>query len=212
MGARNASRRTLLTKDDMLRPALGVAASAAMRTTIVTLAALPLLGLRTLDLPPQNLPILGGSGGTAFSRDCGAGRALSGVRYRSGAVIDAIGIQCRPVLADGSLGPESAIGTLAGGGGGTIAVASCPSGTVVTGLRVRFGSYVSYVILTCRAWRSSARTWSTSTPAAVSLGSVLTPASATTDQACEASQQPGSGLRGRAATFLDGVGLVCDEP
>lgn len=196
----------------MLRPGLGVAASAAMRTTIVTLAALPLLALRALDLPPQNLPILGGSGGTAFSRDCGAGRVLSGVRYRSGAVIDAIGIQCRPVLASGSLGPESALGTLAGGGGGTIAVASCPSGTVVTAMRVKFGSYVSYVILTCRPWRSTARTWSTTGASAVSLGSVLTPSSSTTDQGCEASVQPGSGLRGRAASFLDAVGLVCDEP
>ena len=50
-------------------------------TALATL--LPRLALTSSDLPPQNLPILGGTGGTAFSRDCGAGRVLSGVRYRS---------------------------------------------------------------------------------------------------------------------------------
>jgi hypothetical protein len=174
---------------------------------------LPLLALGGSDLPPQNLPVLGGSGGSAFSRDCGAGRVLSGVRYRSGLVIDAIGLQCRPVLSGGSLGPESSVGTLAGGGGGTIAVASCPSGDVVTGLRVRFGSYVSYVIVSCRGWHRDTRTYTTtSSVAAVSFGSVLTPSSATKDEACESSRQPGSGIRGRAATFVDAIGLVCDEP
>ena len=184
----------------------------ALRVATAAAALVPRLTLGPSDLPPQNLPILGGSGGSAFSRDCGASHVLSGVRYRSGAVIDAIGLQCRPVLSDGSLGPESALGALAGGGGGTIAVASCPGGTVVTGLRVRFGSYVSYVILTCRPWRPATRAYETSRGSAVSLGSVLTPSAATTDQACESSLQPGAGVRGRAATFLDAVGLVCDEP
>jgi hypothetical protein len=183
-----------------------------MRTRLF-LPTLALVAFAASDLPPQNLPILGGSGGTAFSRDCGAGHVLSGVRYRSGMVIDALGLQCRPVLGDGSLGPESAVGALAGGGGGTIAVASCPAGRVVTGLRVRFGSYVSYVIVSCRAWSGGTRTYAASGPvSAVSLGSVLTPSAATTDQACESSRQPAAGLRGRAATFVDAVGLVCDEP
>jgi hypothetical protein len=184
---------------------------------LATLAALSLLALGASDLlsqnlPPQNLPVLGGSGGTAFSRDCGAGHVLSGLRYRSGLVIDAIGLQCRPVLSNGSLGPESAVGTLAGGGGGTIAVSSCPSGMVVSGLRIRFGSYVSYVIITCRTWQTGTRTYASSGGSAVSLGSVLTPSSSTLDQACESSRQPGAGVRGRSASFLDAVGLVCDEP
>jgi hypothetical protein len=179
----------------------------------LAICALPCLALGLSDLPPQNLPVLGGSGGTAFARDCGAAHVLTGVRYRSGAVVDAIGLLCRPVSSDGSLGPESTVGTLVGGGGGTTSFASCPSNKVLTGLRVRYGSYVSYMILSCRSWNASARTYSTATPAAVaSLGSVLTPSSATNDEACESSRQPGAGLRGRAATFVDAIGLVCDEP
>jgi len=177
--------------------------------TFVALGASPLL---SQNLPTQNLPVLGGSGGTAFSRDCGAGHVLSGLRYRSGAVVDAIGLLCRPILSNGSLGPESTSGTLSGGGGGTTNVASCPSGTVVSGLRVRYGSYVSYVIITCRSWRADTRTYASSGGTAVSLGSVLTPSSATTDEACESTHQPGAGLRGRAASFVDALGLVCDEP
>lgn len=179
--------------------------------TSLALAALPLLALP--DLPPQYLTTLGGSGGTAFSRDCGAGHVLTGLRHRSGMVIDAVGLLCRPVLPDGSLGPESAVGAMAGGGGGTIAVASCLSGRVVTGLRVQYGSYVSYVIVSCRPWTAGSHTYNTTaTLAAVSLGSVLTPSAATTDEACESSRQPASGIRGRAASFVDAIGLVCDEP
>src|ERR1051325_5645260 len=100
------------------------------RPMLVCAAALTLAAFRGADLPPQYLTVLGGSGGTAFSRDCGSGRVLSGVRYRSGMVIDAIGLLCRPVLSDGTLGPESTVGTLVGGAGGTIASASCPSATV----------------------------------------------------------------------------------
>src|SRR5689334_3107530 len=130
-----------------------------------TLAALSLVGSSALlsqNLPPQNLPVLGGSGGTAFSRDCGAGHVLSGLRYRSGAVVDAIGVLCRPVLSNGSLGPESTVGTVIGGGGGTTNVASCPSGMVVSALRVRYGSYVSYAIITCRSWHADTRTFASS--------------------------------------------------
>ena len=185
------------------------------RHFLATLGALSFLGssgLLSQNLPPQNLPVLGGSGGTAFSRDCGAGHVLSGLRYRSGAVVDAIGILCRPVLSNGSLGPESTVGTITGGGGGTTNVASCPSGTVVSALRVRYGSYVSYIIITCRSWRADTRTYASSGGSAVSLGSVLTPSGATTDEACESTHQPGAGIRGRSASFVDALGLVCDEP
>ena len=187
------------------------------RRVLSTLAALSLLAIGSSDLlsqnlPPQNLSVLGGTGGTAFSRDCGAGHVLSGLRYRSGAVIDAVGLLCRPVLSNGSLGPESTIGTLTGGGGGTTNLSNCPTGMVVSGLRVRYGSYVSYVVITCRSWHADTRTFASSGGSAVSLGSVLTPSSATVDEACESSRQPGAGIRGRSASFVDALGLVCDEP
>ena len=187
------------------------------RHVLALLGALSLLPistseLRSQNLPPQNLPVLGGSGGTAFSRDCGAGHVLTGLRYRSGLVVDAIGLLCRPVLSNGSLGPESTVGTLTGGGGGTTNVASCPSGMVITRLTVPYGSYVSYVIFLCQPWKADTRTYASSGGSTMSLGNVLTPSAASTEEACESSHQPGTGIRGRSASFVDAVGLVCDEP
>ena len=89
--------------------------------------------LRAENLPPQLLPVFGGLGGTAFTRDCGKGYVLTGLRWRSGAVVDAIGIMCRPVKSDGTLGPETTIGTLAGGGGGSSGAASCGEGRALRG-------------------------------------------------------------------------------
>ena len=186
------------------------------RQLSATFAALSLLTigtsrLQSQNLPPQNLPVIGGSGGTAFTRDCGAGRVLTGLRYRGGLVIDAIGLLCRPVLSDGTLGPESTIGTLAGGGGGTIGVASCHSGKGITGLQISAGSYVSYVTLSCRTWQANTRTYS-GIADVMSIGSLTTPSNPSVVQSCESTRPPGSGIRGRAASFVDAIGLVCDEP
>ena len=186
------------------------------RQFLATLSVLSLLSvgasdLRSQDLPPQNLPVSGGSGGTSFSRDCGAGRVLTGFRYRKGLTIDAIGLLCRPVLADKTLGPESTIGTLAGGGGGTSGTASCPSGMVIVDLIVKWGSYISLVVAQCRPWVADTRTVSNSSTANISFGgSFLAPTSA--DYHCESTRQPGSGIRGRSGAFVDALGLVCDEP
>jgi hypothetical protein len=62
----------------------------------------------------ENLPLIGASGGTSFSRSCPAGSVLSGIRWRTGAFVDAIGIQCSKILSDGSLGPSNDVGTMAG--------------------------------------------------------------------------------------------------
>ena len=181
-------------------------------TALATL--LPLLALTSSDLPPQNLPVLGGTGGIGFTRDCGAGYVLTGLRYRSGLVIDALGLLCRPVLAGGALGPETSVGGSAGGGGGTAGVASCPSGSVVNGSGLVYGSYVSHLVVYCQAWIASTRSLSTASAGfkgAVFIGTPFTPGTAT-HQTCESPLQPGSGIRGRAASVIDAVGLVCDEP
>lgn len=164
---------------------------------------------RATDLPTQYLPTWGGSGGTAFSRSCGAGRVLSGVRGRAGLVVDALGLLCRSVGADGSLGPESSIGTLAGGGGGTPDVASCPRGTVVSGVTISHGSFVNSVAIFCRAWDKATRKM---TGPGTGIGVIGGGAGTQSPQACESASQPMSGFRGRAATLIDAVGFNCNEP
>jgi hypothetical protein len=183
-----------------------------MRSLVLTLlgGSLALAPLRSSDLPTQNLPVYGGSGGSAFSRSCGDNRVLSGMRYRAGLVIDAVGLLCRPVNADGSLGSETTIGTLAGGGGGSSGSASCPSGKVVTGAMIYHGTYVSRIVLFCRAWVPATRRFgaaTTETQAGFGPGT-----GARSDARCEASAQPARAIRGREASLVDAIGFVCDEP
>ena len=77
-----------------------------------------LTGSRHAGSAAQDLVIYGGGGGSAFTRTCGNNRVMTGFQYRKGLVIDGIGLLCRPVQSNGTLGSESA-GSMAGGGGGS---------------------------------------------------------------------------------------------
>jgi len=185
------------------------------RTTLLALAWAPLalVPSRGTDLPAQNLPVYGGSGGSSYSRSCGADRVLTGFRYRSGLVIDAIGLLCRPVNSDGTLGAETTVGTLAGGGGGTAGSTSCSRGKVVTGASIRFNSYVEQVMYFCRDWIPSTRTFgASSTEESKVTGGSSNRFTQIISERCELAAQPAHGIRGREASVVDAIGLVCDEP
>jgi hypothetical protein len=164
--------------------------------------------MMSTDLPPQSLPIYGGASGTSFTRSCGAGRVISGFTYRTALWVDAIGLLCRPVNANGTLGSESAVGTLAGGGGGTSGSKSCPAGSVVAWVWVSFGLFVDGVHFSCRAWDPATRTFG------VDRGqySVGKDALNSTREICENPTQPGHAIRGRSGWYVDAFGLICDEP
>jgi hypothetical protein len=180
------------------------------RPALIYAAALALVAFRA-DLPPQLLPVYGGGGGTAFTRSCGQGYVLTGLRYRMGATFDAAGVLCRPVLSDGALGPETTVGTLAGGGGGTSKIINCPTGQVVDGGSVFFATYVGELTIFCRPWHSGSRTFS-GTETSADTGHDLQPFKTLSGEFCESASQPAHGIRGRAGTLLDAIGLICDEP
>jgi hypothetical protein len=184
----------------------------SLRSSLLALAAglLALAPLRATDLPAQLLPIYGGGGGTSFSRDCGAGKVLTGLRYRRGLVFDAIGLLCRPVNADGLLGSETTVGTLAGGTGGTAYAVSCAAGKVVVGSEIYHGTYVDGFWMYCRDWVPATRRFgAASTEAPKLFGAFATNKGV---ERCEDATQPARGIRGRAATLVDAVGFVCNEP
>jgi hypothetical protein len=172
------------------------------------------------DLATQYTTVFGGGGGTSFSRDCGAGKVLVGVRGRYGGAIDAIGVMCAPLLSNGTLGPTSATGTLAGGTGGTAFELKCanqygtgtnPYQAVVSRLFVTYGPVVNAVSIECAMWTPATKKWSTSDKRVVGSNG-MNPLGTRAEASCTSTSQPGAGIRGRAGLFVDAIGLMCDEP
>ncbi len=172
---------------------------------------LSLAPLLSTDLPPQLLPVYGGSGGAAFSRDCGSGKVMTGLRFRAGVVLDAVGLLCRPVLANGTLGSESTVGTLVGGGGGSSGTRSCAKDMVVVGALIEHGTYINILSLVCRTWKAAKR--GHGLPEEFTAGAGFTiPTSTRNAERCEVPTQPSAGIRGRAGSLVDAIGFICDEP
>ena len=190
----------------------GLKTNASTSATVTTVASENVAALLpATDLPAQLLPVYGGSGGTAFNRDCGTNRVLTGLRFRSGQELDAVGLLCRPVLSDGTLGPETTVGTLTGGGGGTSNAASCPQGKVVVQARIVFGSWVDSVELYCLNWDHATRSFRQGSGTILDVGRHTSP-TAGQNEGCESSFQPAHAIRGRSGIFVDAFGLICDEP
>lgn len=175
----------------------------------LTWSALALLPIRATDLPTQYLPVYGGSGGSAFTRSCGDNRVISGIRFRAGLQLDAIGLMCRPVNADGSLGAQTTVGTLVGGSGGESDTRSCPSGSVVVGAIINHGAWVDGVRLSCRPWNASTRSYAANGTVLAIAGRI---GANLNIELCEVSTQPAVGIRGRSASLVDAIGFVCNEP
>jgi hypothetical protein len=180
----------------------------SLLTTIFV--AVPVTRADAQNAAPQYSSVFGGSGGDAFTRDCGPGRVLAGIRGRSYLFVDAIGILCRPVNADGKLGPPTAVGTLAGGGGGTSGEAICPSyAPAMIGIKVKHGAVVDLIIPQCGAWNEVSRTHSFLNTMPGGVGRTSDPNVAFR---CGSANQPGAGIRGRAKGLVDAIGMICDEP
>lgn len=157
----------------------------------------------------ENLPLIGGIGGEAFSRECPDKHVLTGIRYRSHVLVDGIGIKCRPVRSDGALGAEINSGTMAGGNGGDAGSASCQSGSVVaweSGISNGFG--IAKLVFRCYKWTPASKTWAGSMTTSLVVGGGIT----VTEHSCAAATQPATGIRGRHGAIVDAVGLHCSTP
>ena len=82
----------------------------------------------TADDPATYTPILGGSGGTAYTHRCPAGSVLTGFEANTGQWIDRLRIVCTTVNADGQLGATAAAGAAGGTGGSPTGRKQCSSG------------------------------------------------------------------------------------
>lgn len=184
---------------------------------VVLLASATTLGVArraTADLSAQVIEPFGGStGGTAFTRGCGADRVMTGLRVRYGALIDAVGLLCRPVNADGSLGGEVAVGSMVGGTGGTATSVRCPANSVVAGAKVYQLTPPALTptafTLSCRNWVASGRRFGTTSTGTLAVGSLV---GISGGSMCLQQVQPMVGIRGRSGAIVDALGFTCDEP
>ena len=163
------------------------------------------------NLALENLPFVGSAGGNSFTRDCPADHVLTGVRWRRGLVLDGIGIKCRPVRTDGTLGTEINSGSMAGGNGGTAGSESCPGVIVSQTGASQGGVGIGILLLGCFQWFPASRSWGGSriTHISVKTGGTL-PALATST--CALGAQPATGIRGRHGSIVDAFGLRCNTP
>lgn len=176
------------------------------------------IAIRAQDLPQQETIVYGGSGGTAYRRDCPSHYVATGLRGRAEKWIDAVGLLCAPVLADGSLGPTTTSGTLSGGGGGTVFSSQCAAGQAMVGAKLAAGQvfpapsqWVFDGRIACRPWDKTTRTYFGSTTWLAEL-THNNPGSFAGVLSCTSNRQPVVAIRGRSGTYVDALGLICNEP
>jgi hypothetical protein len=97
----------------------------------------------------------GGSGGTAYSYLCPANQMVSGIVGRQASAMDAIGINCSPLIATGIPGSYSinrgagSSSSQYGGSGGSAFSYTCPGNDVVRGIFGRSASRVDALGVYC---------------------------------------------------------------
>ena len=96
------------------------------------------------------LSMRGGSGGSPGISACPAGHVAVGIQGLSEAYINSLGLLCRALNVDGTLGAASA-GTVVGNGWGSAFTRECPAGMAVVGFPGSSGQVLDGLGLHCAA-------------------------------------------------------------
>ncbi|WP_375772380.1 hypothetical protein NR798_16340 [Archangium gephyra] len=115
----------------------------------------------------------GGSGGTSVTLACARGFVAVGIHGRSGWYIDQLGLVCRYLNYDGTLGAEQSTQALGGTGGSDFKMV-CPEGMAITGFYGTGGSYVDQLGFNCSSptlWNQSSEVQYWSGKAGSNVGS-----------------------------------------
>ncbi|MBX2868691.1 MAG: hypothetical protein KTR18_08450 [Acidiferrobacterales bacterium] len=159
---------------------------------------------------PWISPAEGGNGGDAFSSICDSNQVLAGIRVRSGFWLDRIQARCVNVSA-GQWVDTPASRTGNGGTGGSPAVTQdCPEDHAVSGIRGNAAAYVDRIRVRCRALTAANRldpTDNNSNGGPFIGGTGGTPFA----HNCPA-DMPATGIRGRAAGYVDQIRIRCSNP
>lgn len=162
-------------------------------------------------------PLAGGTGGDlSYNLNCGADGVLVGLSGRWGGWLDSIGIICRKVNADGTLGSAFTLGPKGGNGGSTAGNPTCNAANVVQSVHAFTGMYVNRAAFGCGAWSPATRRVAQAvfTPGAAGSDVDGVGPPATQDRSvldCPTDGKPAKGIRGKHGSFIDSIALVCDS-
>lgn len=185
---------------------------------ISILGALIALGASSLAGAAEFVtPSAGGTGGDhSYNLDCGNDGVLVGFSGKWGSWMDSIGIICRKINADGTLGSSFAVGPRGGNGGNEAGSASCEPANVVQLLSPYTGSYINSLGFTCGTWSPATRT--VARPPARNddadvkrVGASGTHIGSSNSRLeCPTDGKPGVGIRGKYGSYVDSIALTCD--
>jgi hypothetical protein len=91
----------------------------------------------------------GGTGGTAFTKQCASGQAMVGIEGRSGSDVDQLTIKCSSISNWQSSGSVQSTVFVGGGSGGNAFDESCNKGYVINRITGRSGSLVDQAQAGC---------------------------------------------------------------
>ncbi|XXF77246.1 hypothetical protein P2318_29960 [Myxococcaceae bacterium GXIMD 01537] len=145
----------------------------------------------------------GGTGGTASTLSCPAGKVAVGLISRAATYVDAVGLLCGTLNANGTFSSITSHGPT-GGGGGTYYAEYCPSGQALVGISGRGASWLDQIGGHC----ANVVSWGPSSYVNTSLLSHGGSGGTLFSDTCPAGQVITS-LNLRAATLVDRVQGKC---
>ena len=151
---------------------------------------------------------IGGTGGTEFKLECGAGEVLAGIEGSAAATVQKVVPRCVAVTPSGQwsgLPAAKAVSAGTAGVGSTSYVRDCATNSAVVGFSGRSNTAVDRITLSCRPLVTSGRVGTVATSLAAIGGGGGT---ARDLRNCGLSH-PAYALYGRAANSIDAFGLLC---
>jgi hypothetical protein len=135
---------------------------------------------------------------------------MTGITAKYGTWIDQIGVVCRKVNENGTLGDEFTRGPVGGQGGWTSMIRRCDPGRVIGGAFGRTGWYIDEIRARCYTWdRGTRRLDEKDTVKSFSIGKSRSLGGSFNLFAC--GSKPAKGLRGKHGRYVDSLQIFCND-
>lgn len=163
--------------------------------------------------------MVGGLGGSPFVADCGTNSVLVGIKGRAGLLLDQIQAECVRVNNQGKWGGNFFTKGPFGGQRGTPFTFRCPQNSAVRRATVTYGPvpYIVSISVGCSDLISDGSVSSLFVGGSATYGPqgvvsvATTPGRQSKVFECHPSK-PMSGISGRAAAYVDRLGVICRKP